>query len=147
MSSQGLPFMWVSVFIPSPYKDKSYIGLQPPIWLHIILITFFLKMYLFFYFRERESKSRGWAGSRRGKGRENPSQTPRWVWSPTWGFILQPWDHNLSPNQESDLHRLSHPGTPHLDYLLKDPVFIYNHNLKYQGLGLKTLERRTQFYP
>ena len=36
-----------------------------------------------------------------GEG-ENSKQTPHWAQSPTWGLISQPWDHDLSWNQESD---------------------------------------------
>ena len=32
------------------------------------------------------------------------------VWSPTWGWNPQPWDHDLSENQESEAH-LSPPRT------------------------------------
>lgn len=39
----------------------------------------------------------------RERERENLKQTLLWAQSPTWGSIPQPWDHDLSQNQESDI--------------------------------------------
>ena len=49
----------------------------------------------------------------RGRVREgeNPKQAPHSAWSPTWGLIPQPWDHDLSQNQEM-LNLMSHAGSP-----------------------------------
>ena len=56
-----------------------------------------------FIFWERE---RGWAeaeGEAVGEGeKESLKQAPYPAWSPTWGLISWPWDHDWSPNQESD---------------------------------------------
>lgn len=53
---------------------------------------------------EKEHMSRGeWQGrEERERERENVKQGLRSGWSPTWGLILLPWDHELSHNQESD---------------------------------------------
>ena len=64
---------------------------------------------------EREWASRGrWEREReRERERENLKQTPRSVWSPTWGLIPWPWDHDLRWNPQSDFQSfnpLSHPG-------------------------------------
>ena len=70
---------------------------------------------LFFLIRERERAS-GREG--RGRDRENPKQTPHSVQRPRWGLIPQPWNHDLSWNQESEikspmLNHVSHPGAPY----------------------------------
>lgn len=59
------------------------------------IFSFFLKIYLFI-FRERK-RVEG-----RGTGRKNLKQTPHWAWNPMQGLISQPWDCDLSRNQESD---------------------------------------------
>ena len=60
-------------------------------------LDFFLNNY-FIWEREEERDS----GRDRGGGRQHLKQTPCWVWSPTWGSIPGPWDHDLSRNQESN---------------------------------------------
>ena len=65
------------------------------------LKQFFLK---FFYFRERERAQVCVSRGEELRGRR----------SPTRDSIPRPWDHDLSPNQESDA-QLSHPGTPQRD--------------------------------
>jgi len=51
--------------------------------------------------RERESKHSGAGG--RERERENPKQVPCPTQSPTWVLIPQPWNHDLSGNQELDV--------------------------------------------
>ena len=61
---------------------------------------FLIKYYTYLFERERKNAQvREEAG---GKGGEDLKQTPHWLWNPMWGLISQPWDHDLSQNQESD---------------------------------------------
>jgi len=69
---------------------------------------------LFIYFRARESR-RECVSMGRGRGGERPQQTLCSAQSPTWGSVSQPWDHDLSSNQESD----AQPTAPHVCIILK----------------------------
>ena len=52
-------------------------------------------------------------GGDREKGKETLQQTPCWGGSLTQSSIPEPWDHDLSRNQESKmLNQLSLPGVP-----------------------------------
>ena len=55
---------------------------------------------------------RGTSGVETQRERENRKQAPRSVQSPVRGSIPQPWDHNLSRNQESDTPLTEPPGAP-----------------------------------
>ena len=67
---------------------------------------------------------------REARGREILKQVPHSVQSPMWGSIPQPWDHDLSLNQESDTQPTKRPR--HLDfYLLKRACQIH---LRHAGL-------------
>lgn len=63
-----------------------------------------LANFLFFYVRKRAHEQGRVAGQggERERERENVKQGLRSGWSPTWGLILLPWDHESSHNQESD---------------------------------------------
>ena len=57
--------------------------------------------FCFCFFFERERKNEQGAGAE--EERENPKQAPYSGQSLMWGLISQPWDHDLSQNQESDV--------------------------------------------
>ena len=53
--------------------------------------------------KEREPVQAGERGRGREREREgeNFKQAPSSAWRPTWGSVSQPWDYDLSQNQES----------------------------------------------
>ena len=70
-------------------------------------------MLLFFWERARVRS----LGAVRGRGGIGEGEKDSWTSSrlstePTWGFILGPWDHDLSPNQESDAYPTEPPRCP-----------------------------------
>ena len=67
-------------------------------------------------FLEREKYQVKGEGEERRK-RGNLTQAPCSVPSPTQGSIPQPWDHNLSQNQESDAQETDLPQASH-DFIL-----------------------------
>ena len=74
-------------------------------------------------------------GRGRRRERENPKQARHSVQSPTWGSILQPWDHDLSWNQESDAQLTEPPRCP--------MIFIFNcwnNNWKHCHEALKIMD-------
>ena len=79
-------------------------------WGHAISCLLFWGLFkdLFTYLFERET------AGRRGQGgeRKHPKYTPGWVWRPMRGSISQPWDHDLSQNQESDAEPTIPPRHP-----------------------------------
>ena len=81
-----------------------------PVTIPGILIDIFLKVYLFTWERERE-----WAlVCAWGEGRRISFQTPRQAWSPLWGWIPWPWDHDLSWNQQSGAYSTEPPKCSHI---------------------------------
>ena len=65
----------------------------------VVFIFSFFKDFIYFFILKRE-REHVWE---QGEGQsENLKQTPHWVRRPTQGLISQPWDHDLSQNQESD---------------------------------------------
>ena len=78
---------------------------------------------MYYFIRERERGRERW--------RENLKQAPHSSQSPTWGSIPQPWDHDLSQNQELDaqsLNHLSHPGSASTIF-----YFNYGHKLMHSS--------------
>lgn len=84
-------------------------------WLyHLITLNLdlFLKIITYLFFeRERENMSR------RGRGRKKLKQTMLSM-DPLRGSISQPWDRDLSWNQESDTNWLHHPGAHELEFFV-----------------------------
>ena len=64
-----------------------------------------------FFIWERQSTWVEDRGRGKEKERENPKQVQHTAQSPTRGSIPQPWDQDLSWNQEV-LNKLSHPASP-----------------------------------
>ena len=72
----------------------------------------FFNVYLFFGGQRETEHERGRG---RERGRENPKQTLQDQHRAQCGaWTHEPWDHDLSQNQESMLNPLSHPGAPAL---------------------------------
>ena len=63
----------------------------------------------------------------RGAEGERDKQTPCWAWSPIWGSIPGPWNHDLNQNQESDA-QLTKPPRNSWKILKKTKkiLFIYS---------------------
>ena len=78
-------------------------------YLFIYLLTYLLIRFL----SERESV---WA-QRRSRGRKTSRLHPEHA--AQWGLISEPWDHDLSQNQESMLSQLSHSGAPWSSFSMK----------------------------
>ena len=60
---------------------------------------------------QESSRGGGTEREREGHG-ENPKQAPHTAQGPTQGLIPQPWDHDLSQNQESDTQSTELPRRP-----------------------------------
>ena len=58
-------------------------------------------------------------------GEEEEKQASHWAGILTWGWIPEPWDHDLTWRQK--LNQLSHPGAPKLHF--KDSKFSFQ-NIK-----------------
>ena len=61
-------------------------------------VVFFFKIYLFLRERGRQTEHTMLGGWAAGFGQADTLLSQK----PTWGFISWPWDHDLSPNKESD---------------------------------------------
>ena len=115
---------------------------------HTISLTkvdaYFLFYDLFIVFRESERESE--STSLRGRGeRENLKQTPCWVQSQTWDLIPQPWDDDLSWNQELSLNQLHHPGVLYpyfLDINANYLISYYFFNIWYLAFNKKLCVRK-----
>ena len=70
------------------------------------LLDIFFKRFIYLFQRECPPACEWGEGQREGD-----KQTPHWVWSPMWGSIPGPWDHDLSWNQELDA-QLTEWATP-----------------------------------
>ena len=68
----------------------------------------------------RRGRGRG-GGREREREKRNFKQAPRSVQNQTWGSIPQPWDHDLSPNQELDAQPTEPPMHPLLKYFRSLP--------------------------
>ena len=87
---------------------------------------YFFKFLIFERERERERERAG----ERGRDRENPKQTPCSAQSLMWGSILQPWDHDLNQNQESDAQLTEPPRRPQMHYFHVN-VFLVSKKIKH----------------
>lgn len=95
-------FFFISFYPYTPLLFPS------PIWatcsVFCVSLFFFFKILLM---RETEDES----GRDMVTG-ESDKQTPCWARSPIWGTISQPWDHELSQNQELDASPNAPPRCP-----------------------------------
>ena len=90
--------------MPDHKKEKDFL-----LFLHFYIHE---DIYIYCFFK-RESGGEG----HRERERENLKQTLCSARSPISGFISQPWDQDLSGNQELDAYSLSYPGTHARDLL------------------------------
>ena len=79
-------FTCVNLFYP--YNDSTMQTL--------FLFILFYFIYFLLIWKERSRTRQG------EEQREREGQTPHWAQHPTQGLISQPWDHDLTWNQESD---------------------------------------------
>lgn len=63
---------------------------------------------------------------RKERDRKNLKQAPRSAWSPTWGAISQPWDHDLSQTQELDTQPTEPPRHHPLPFFLIELWLTYD---------------------
>ena len=105
-----LIYNYLNLFISSAFPDFSQAF---PLW-HKLCVCVCVRVcvcvfsLLFFYFRESVSG----VGEQRESNRENPKLAPHLTWNPMQGSIPQPWDHDLSRNQESDAQTTESPRHP-----------------------------------
>ena len=83
----------------------------------LVWIDHFLK--IFIYLRQRETVQEGGGAEREGQ------VNSFWAWGPTWGAIAQPWDHDLSWNQESDAQPTETARCPWMDHFCSWFIKLY----------------------
>ena len=94
-------------------KKIFFAGAEIPVSSKEILAKWKMASFLFSFFKgfiylfEREKA--GVVGVQRER---ETNQTPCWVWSPAWGSISGPRDHDLSWNQESEAQPTEPPKCP-----------------------------------
>ena len=83
-------------------------------------IIYFLLFYFIIYKRDSACEQGRQRERERERERGNLKQAAHLVWSLTQGSIPQPWDHDLSPNQESGAQPTEPPRCPYLQRLLTE---------------------------
>ena len=81
--------------------------------------------FIYFYLREREREREHASGGGTEGKRENLKQAPHSALSPAPDSIPQPWDHDLSQNQESDAQPTESPRCPPYSFLSLLHIFCF----------------------